>query len=219
LIDEAAQALRRVHGCHTVILYGSYARGDWNDESDLDIAGFAPRHDGYRIAGPWRGGYLDAFIYPERKLDEGEPTDLMHLRVGSVLVDDLGRGRELLERLQTLHPETGKLPPGDATVRRRWAWKMLHRAARGDAEGNFRRIWLLFALLEDALMLQGVPYEGPKEALSWLSRHAPDMREAFDAALKPGADIGVVTRLVAHVAGPAPVEQDTERELNSRPNV
>lgn len=28
------------HGCHTVILYGSRARGDFNDSSDWDVIGF-----------------------------------------------------------------------------------------------------------------------------------------------------------------------------------
>ena len=40
--------------------------------------------------------------------------------------------------------------------------------AQGDLEGNFRRVWLLYALLEDYFALRGMWYEGPKAALKWL---------------------------------------------------
>jgi predicted nucleotidyltransferase len=33
--------LRRAHGVHTLILYGSHARGDATSASDIDVAGFA----------------------------------------------------------------------------------------------------------------------------------------------------------------------------------
>ena len=37
LVDE----FRRAHSVHTLILYGSLARGDANPESDIDVVGFA----------------------------------------------------------------------------------------------------------------------------------------------------------------------------------
>ena len=39
-ILEIASDLKEKHHCHTVILYGSRARGDYTDTSDYDIAGF-----------------------------------------------------------------------------------------------------------------------------------------------------------------------------------
>ena len=50
-IAEVVRALRDRHGCHTAILYGSYARGDAGRTSDLDVAGFAPVETSKRIAG------------------------------------------------------------------------------------------------------------------------------------------------------------------------
>ena len=38
IIDE----LRATHGCHTFILYGSRARGDFTPSSDYDILGIRP---------------------------------------------------------------------------------------------------------------------------------------------------------------------------------
>ncbi|HLX22309.1 MAG TPA: nucleotidyltransferase domain-containing protein, partial [Usitatibacter sp.] len=67
-IDEVGHSLKTWHGCHTAILYGSYAKGDFNRDSDIDIAGFGSSPESYRIAGPWRDTYVDAFVYPESKL-------------------------------------------------------------------------------------------------------------------------------------------------------
>ena len=37
LLDEVAASIKKVHPESTIILFGSYARGEQNDESDLDI--------------------------------------------------------------------------------------------------------------------------------------------------------------------------------------
>jgi len=51
LIDE----LRRVHGVHTLLLYGSRARGDATPESDIDVAGYADVAETTRDARLWHG--------------------------------------------------------------------------------------------------------------------------------------------------------------------
>ena len=52
----ASRILRRAHRVHTIILYGSYARGDATAESDVDVAAFADdREDGARRAALARG--------------------------------------------------------------------------------------------------------------------------------------------------------------------
>jgi predicted nucleotidyltransferase len=42
LLDEVAQSIKQVHPECTVILFGSYARGEQNDDSDLDICVLVP---------------------------------------------------------------------------------------------------------------------------------------------------------------------------------
>jgi len=42
LLDEVVQSIKQVHPECTVILFGSYARGDVHDDSDLDICVLVP---------------------------------------------------------------------------------------------------------------------------------------------------------------------------------
>lgn len=49
LLDQYTEILRKIYGNHlkTVILYGSYARGDYKADSDIDIM--------ILLRGLWRG--------------------------------------------------------------------------------------------------------------------------------------------------------------------
>jgi len=42
-------------------------------------------------------------------------------------------------------------------------------------------------------------YPGPKEGLAWLAENNPDLYRHFDAALKPGAPLAKIEKLVEAV--------------------
>jgi hypothetical protein len=86
-------------------------------------------------------------------------------------------------------------------VRRTWARKMLARIARGDIEGDYRRAWLLTALLQDYFELRGLWFAGPKEGLAWLAANDAGAYAAVEAALKPGAGVAAIARAVGAVVG------------------
>lgn len=192
-----ADELKRHHGCHTVILYGSRARGDHLAESDYDLVGIRRtgrvRHLARRIG----RAYVDAFVYPEPK---ATPSELLRIRDGRVLIQKHGFGDALLARISRYHARGPKpLTSDEVTVLRHWAQKMLDRAKRGDTEGHFRRAWLLNALLEDYFALRGLWYEGPKLSLTWLQHHDPSTASLFARALKPGAGLSQIAKLAAAV--------------------
>jgi hypothetical protein len=62
---------------------------------------------------------------------------------------------------------------------------MLQRLRRGDAEGDYRRHWLLMMALEDYFALRTRWYPGPKKALAWLAREMPHHHALCAAALRP----------------------------------
>ena len=78
---------------------------------------------------------------------------------------------------------------------------MLARMERADPEGNYRRIWLLQALLEDYFHRRGLWFEGPKKALRWLEASDAPAYNAYSRALEPGASNQTIANLVHLLTG------------------
>jgi hypothetical protein len=199
-LDSALiEDLRRAHGVHTLVLYGSRAQGDATPESDIDVAGFADIPAMVRDARIWHGAFLDAFVYPTA-LAQAPDVEMLKLLGGRVLLDERGIAAALIERLSTLDRQgPPPLPEGELRMRRVWARKMLARVQRDDAEAHYRRHWLLYQLLEDYFALRGRWYRGPKRALADLRLHAPATFAAFERALAPNAPLDALDPLVDHV--------------------
>lgn len=94
------------------------------------------------------------------------------------------------------------LAADEIEARRTWARKMALRIRRCDMEGNFRRAWLLTALLEDYFCLRGLWYQGPKKSFQHLLVSDGATYRAFDEALRPDASFDAIDRVVEQVVGP-----------------
>lgn len=205
LSDDDRQALLdelvRVHGCHTVVLYGSRARGDATPASDFDVLGIRDAGPNLRDARPWRGTFLDAFVAAASTLETPGDEELKLLG-GAVLLERDGLGSQLLAKVDA-HFRRGPapLPEDQANMLRVWARKMVARIRLGDAEGQYRRVWLLYELLEDYFKLRGRWYLGPKLALRELAASDPQTSALYLEALEPGASLDVVAALVERVVG------------------
>jgi uncharacterized protein len=152
-----------------------------------------------RDAGLLHGVYIDLFIYPQQKVRQPDAS-MIRLVGGVPLVDPRGDGALLLSRLADMCAAgPPPLAPDEREARRVWASKMLDRVTQGDVEGNYRRAWLLFALLEDYFVIRNQWYFGPKASLHWLRENKPDLHDLFDKALKPEADISSIAALVSEV--------------------
>ena len=75
------------------------------------------------------------------------------------------------------------------------------RSRRGDVEGDYRRAWLLTALLDDDFVTRGRGFEGPKKSLQWLRVNVPALHRAFEVALRPGASVESIDELVDLATG------------------
>lgn len=199
LLEAAVAELCDRHGCHTVILYGSHARGDANAGSDVDVLGLRDEGPAFRDARPWHGSYLDAFIHPAT--DFAAP-DESHLKLlgGRVLVEKGRVGSQLLAGVRAVYDAGPKvLDDNEKAVLRSWLDKTMRRIARGDLEGHYRRVMLLYQALEDYFALRDQWYLGPKAAFAWLRTHDPEAYRRFEQALAPGASLETIRSMVEWV--------------------
>jgi len=194
LIDD----IRRAHAAHTIILYGSYARGDATDESDIDVACFADVDDTSRDARVWHGMYLDGFVYPT-KLATNPDLDMLKLVGGRVLLDERGLATPLLDQLaDTDRRGPAPLRADDRQMRRMWAQKTLARLQHDDLEAHYRRHQLMYELFQDYFAYRGEWFRGAKLALAELARSRPTTYALFARALAPNASLDAIRVVVEH---------------------
>jgi len=201
ILDQVCQELIAAHAVHTILLYGSRADGSAGSDSDYDVAAFGPIDKSFRIARLVDGAYLDVFVYSEVLLLE--PTEeYLKLRGSHIVMQCDIQAEDFLSKLEKIFrrgPEP--LPFDEIEARKVWAHKMVARILRGDLEGNYRRVWLLSALLEDYFHLRGMWYQGPKKALRWLQEFDKPTYDAMRLALEPNASKETVSLLVHLVVG------------------
>ncbi|MNK06275.1 hypothetical protein D3C87_241690 [compost metagenome] len=181
--------------CHTIVLYGSRARGDHSESSDYDILGVTDSTDktirhAYVIADQ----YVDGFVYSTQSLMEPDQSHL-YMKDGKVLREREGFGTKLLESLEQIYRKGPSISSDELEMKRVWAQKMIDRAQRGDNEGNYRKHWLIYALLEDYFAFRGLWYEGAKKALEYLKVHDPEVLMQFEAVFASPHDLLLLQRL------------------------
>lgn len=216
-LETITQELCQKQGCHTVILYGSRARGEATSLSDYDVLGIRESGDIWRDARLWNGIYLDTFVYPEAKIEQPD-ENLLHIRGGIVLKQKGDLGSRFLERLEKIYQAGPKgLAPDEIRARKTWARKMLVRATQSDAEGDYRRVWLLTALLEDYFLIRRQWYQGSKKALQWLETYEPKTYELYRRAIKPNATLSEVEKLVDAVVEEDEFQLERITDLSAAP--
>ena len=132
-----------------------------------------------------------------------DPTEeYLKLRGSQVLLQRGVEADAFLRKLDALFQLGPKpLPADEITAIKLWAHKMVARIERADAEGNYRRVWLLMALMEDYFPIRGLWYQGPKKSLRWLEQFDGPTYDAMLRALEPNASNEAISALVHLVAG------------------
>ncbi len=185
--------------CHTIILYGSRAKGNETELSDYDliaIRGYGENsHENRLIC----GFYIDLFIYNESNIDID--SSFLRIREGIILKEKDDLGQNILNRVEEIFV-TGPQAPTKAHIefQRAWALKMIERIDNKEGvESNYRRVELLYTLLEQYFVLRKEWYLGAKESFSWLRKRDSNSYECFEKALNPLASISDIKQLVERV--------------------
>ena len=201
LLDEIIIDLQMKYECHTFILYGSRARGEQTITSDYDIIAIRDGGEFERDCRIFKGFYLDAFIYSE-EIIKNPDHHLIRAKDGVVLSQKNHIGDELLNRISIIYNQGPPKTPGWERIEIPvWLEKMLQRTKAEDIEGNYRRHWLLYDLLECYFKIRDQWYLGPKESFNWLKNNDEKTYLAFDAALKSDASLTMIENLIHAVIG------------------
>lgn len=185
MIQEIQNELQS-YGCHTIIFYGSRARGDYTPESDWDIVGIRePGTPALCLARKVGDQFIDAWIHPEDDLENVD--EFLKLVDGKILIQKNQFGTDLMLRIQERLSTPDKLTDDKRNQIHVWYQKTLERIKRDDAEALYRRTWLLNSLLPDYFMLRDQWYQGPKLALQWLATHDSMAFDLATRAMKPDA--------------------------------
>lgn len=175
--------LTKKYNPESVIVYGSFADGSADGESDFDallIAKGDKRHDGSTVDGT----VLDVFVYPPETFDGAySPDDFLPVAFGRILKDDNGRAALLREKVAPFAAEVPFKKREDLEHAVAWCEKMLARTERGDAEAAYRHCRLLVESAEIYCGLAGLPFRGAKSLLRRMQREDAESYEIYAAAL------------------------------------
>lgn len=155
---------------HTLIVYGSRARGDARDDSDVDIACFVDSPTVTEDLRYFNDIFLDVFIYSTKSMDNIE--EFIKFDEVICVVDKRGLGKELLQEVKK------KLKEGPCPLSSKerlniieLRTKSLKSVKEDDIIGNYKKSWLQYSLLETYFLLRDMWYSGPKQSFKWLEEN------------------------------------------------
>ena len=169
----------------SIILYGSYANGTNNLNSDFDALVISYDHESFHDTSIVNGIRLDVFVYPASYFDgDFDCEDFVQIFDGRIIADNDGRGKALQMKVLSYLQNRPKKSKAEMDASIDWCVKMLARARRYDAEGMFRWHWVLVDSLEIFCDVLQHPYFGPKKALKWMEENHPDAFACYKKALE-----------------------------------
>ena len=183
-MDNIISYIIKEYEPNTIILYGSFADGSNNANSDFDaliITDNASRaHDSSVVDGVM----LDLFIYHTSVFNSDVDCEkYLPIFDGKIILDKNNIGATLKKRVNEYIDSLPCKTDEENRTAVEWCEKMLLRTARGDAEGYYRWHWVLTESLEIYCDIMKIPYFGPKKALKQMQKNHPGDAEIYFTAL------------------------------------
>ncbi|GMQ62449.1 nucleotidyltransferase domain-containing protein [Vallitalea maricola] len=198
LLLELKDYLREKYKCHIIILYGSYARGDFTEESDIDIICFGDDIAHCNDTQIFNGKQLDVWIYDTKQMNE--PENYLHILNNKILLDDKGIAQDFINKIQKVYDDgPARLDEGKKQFNRDWLLKMFRRTKKGDVEGMYRHHWMIKESLEIYFELQGKWFLGVKNSLRWLQENDEEGYILFKNAFEGEAGSEECRKLIEYI--------------------
>ena len=185
MLEKIIEYIKQKYNPLSIILYGSYANGTNNLNSDFDALVISYDHEQFHDTSFVDGVPLDVFVYPARYF-EGDYAceDFVQIFDGRIITDSSGTGKALQENVQAYLKSRPSKTGAELQADIDWCVKMSARAKRGDCEGLFRWHWILIDSLEIFCDIMRQPYLGPKKALKWMEKAQPEAFDCYKKALQ-----------------------------------
>ncbi len=168
-IDDAVVFLKTKYEFELLILYGSYANDLSNNESDIDIIGFANIPEFVHESEIINEHMLDAWIYPGKYIADIDKT--IHILPCKVLIDKYGKGNKLLCDIEKERKKRKVVLKGkEKEQMNSWIAKMIKRARQDGSESDYRYNWLLYDFPELYCNYLGIYYDGPIKTIKNILR-------------------------------------------------
>lgn len=184
ILKRITNTLINEYKCHTVILYGSRARGLATSTSDYDILGVRKNGQRIRIAKKQNNFFWDVFIYSEKDLKSLTEESFVW-RDAKIIFQKGTYGTKFLQRLSDhLKQPFTPHPKDEIKVLKVWAQKQLERCRVDNIQGLFRRVEFLNALIDHYFYVRQKRFLGPKEGFAWIEIYDPMTFKLIKRALK-----------------------------------
>jgi len=208
LLPEIVQHMRTKYGVHTVILFGSRARGTGTSKSDYDIIGLQKSGEIKGFQDFFKGASLDIFIYPQSFGEAAAEKHPVVWQEAIVLHQPHNEGEQFIQDLKKAFAENQKkdLSQTDHSQTKKDAIRLLTtnlaRAQENEIREHFYRRKFLMLSLNKYFSIHNLTYMGPRKSLEWLKKYDPLTYAAFEKALAPNAPTEVLQELLVQIAGP-----------------
>jgi predicted nucleotidyltransferase len=203
LLPHIEHHIRTTYGAHTIILYGSRARGEAKDNSDYDIIAFrglgTPEESKYDL---FKGASLDIHFYPDEVLKDMYPSMVLGFVKGNVILCQKDHfGDQFIQHFKKIYDRGFNLPD---SLKQQVVDEIKTTFLKIDntLAGYYYQYRLLSSLLGHYFTLRNFYYLGPRESFAWLKKNDLSTYYAFEKALKPGASLNSIKQLVNRVITP-----------------
>lgn len=184
LLEKIIEYIKQKYNPLSIILYGSYANGTNNLNSDFDALVISYDHEQFHDTSFVNDIQLDVFVYPASYFDgEFDCNNFIQIFDGKLIVDNEERGKTLQMKVLSYLRNRPQKTKAETDANVDWCIKMLARVKRYDAEGMFRWHWVLIDSLEIFCDIKQHTYWGPKKALKWMEENHPSAFVCYKNAL------------------------------------
>ena len=174
-MNEIIEYIKRNYAPLSLIVYGSYADGSNNQNSDFDALVISEHQKELHDVSFVNRVQLDVFVYPASYFKgEFDCSNFIQLYDSKILLDTEGLGATLKKRVLSYIDNRPRRSDEEIKNQIAWCRKMLLRTKRGDTEGMFRWHWVLIDSLEFFCDAVGHAYWGPKKTLRWMEAAYPE---------------------------------------------